>query len=294
MNKKSKNILITGASGFVGKALIRRLISENNLFLVSRDKNFSYPETKIFHGDLADQEFSKKIVYGIDTVFYLAGYKKNIAHHVKNPSDFVLGNIEPLISFLKAVKDSSVKKIIYLSSTNVALYKEGEEDGYVVGKYINELIFKSFAKQSEIDIKIVRSAGVYGPGDNFNPETANFIPSMVNKVYGSEKEISVWGSGKRELQFIYIDDLVSNLIEVSGSKENFFTVGNSESLTINEITDKIIKLAQKDLSIKNDTTKPDKSSILFKFNNIKAPEFNFDRGLTETMSYYKLLKKNVK
>jgi|SRR3989344_6025265 len=289
MNDKLPNILITGSSGFVGRALIKNLAKDSNLFLVSRDKNFSYPGAKVFCGDLADQAFSKKIILGVDTVFYLAGYKKNIAHHVKYPNDFVFGNIEPLISFLRAAKDSSVKSIIYLSSTNVGLYKEGEKDGYVVGKYVNELILKTFSDQYGIDVKIVRSAGVYGPGDNFDSETANFIPSIINKVYESVGEVSVWGTGKRKMQFIFIDDLISNLVGVSKSGGNFFVVGNPETLFVNDIVGRIIELSGKKLIIKNDLTKPDKSTQLFEFNNVEKLKFSFDKGLAKTVDYYKTL-----
>lgn len=276
----------------MGRALTNELLKTKcNLFLVSQDKKFKCSRAKVFYGDLSDENFCKKIVKNIDTVYYLAGYKKNIAFHIKYPNDFVMGNIEPLISFLKAVKNSAVKKFIYLSSTNVGLYKDDEEDGYVVGKYINELMLKSFAKQTGIDIKIVRSTGIYGPGDNFNPETANFIPSMINKIYKSEKEISVWGAGKRKIQFVFIDDLVSNLLAVSKSPKKFFVVGNPEDLTINQITEKIIRFSKKDLKIKNDLTKPDKPTQLFEFNNAQRPRFDFEKGLKRTIDYYKTINK---
>lgn len=292
ISKTKQNILVTGANGFVGKALVKELIkSSDNIFLVSRDKDYKLDGVGTFYGDLLDKDFCKKIVTDIDTVFYLAGYKKNISHHTKYPNDFVFGNVEPLMSFLKAVKGSTIKKIIYLSSTNVGLYKDGEEDGYVVGKYINELILKSFSKQRDIDIKIVRSVPIYGPGDNFNPETANFIPAMINKVYESKKEVLVWGSGRRELQFVFIDDLVSNMIEISKLSEKFFVVGNPKTLTINEIVEKIVWLSGKDLKIKNDITKPDRPTQLFKFNNAVIPEVGFDKGLEKTINYYKTTKK---
>jgi GDP-L-fucose synthase len=289
---KQKNILITGAAGFVGKALTKKISEKKrNLFLVSRDKKFKIAGANVFHGDLADYNFCKKIISGIDTVFYLAGYKKNISYHTKYPGDFVFGNVEPLISFLKAVKESSVKKIIYLSSTNVGLYKEDETDGYVIGKYINELILKSFSVQSDVDIKIIRVPGIYGPGDNFDPDTANFIPAMIRKVFGSTGEIPVWGSGKRKMQFIFIDDLVENLLTISESRDKFFVVGNPENLTINTITEKIIKLASKNFRIKNDATKPDKPTKLFEFYNPVPTKMSFENGMKKTIDYYKTLNK---
>lgn len=292
MIEKKENILITGANGFVGKALTKKLLGENSsLFLVSRDRKFKVIGAEVLYGDLTNHDFCRQIVCNIDTVFYLAGYKKNIAYHTKYPSDFVLGNVGPLTSFLKAVQESSIKKIVYLSSANIGHYKEGEKDGYIIGKYINELILESFSKQSDIDIKIVRSVGIYGPGDNFNPEIANFIPAIINKVYENSSEISVWGDGERKMQFVFIDDLVSNLMAVSQSQDKFFVIGNPESLTVNDIVEKIIKLSDNHLIIKNDSTRPDKPTQLFQFNNEKKPEYNLDDGLKKTINYFKAIKK---
>lgn len=292
MSQTSKNILITGADGFVGRALTKRLLGESrSLFLVSRNKKLKVTGAKVFYGDLNDNKFCQRIIKRIDTVYYLAGYKKNIAYHTKYPNDFVLGNIGPLTSFLKAVRDSSIKKIIYLSSTHVGLYKEDEEDGYILGKYINELILKSFSEQSGVDVKIVRSPGIYGPGDNFDPETANFVPAIINRIYESNNEMQVWGAGNRKMQLIFIDDLISNLVEISRSGKKFFVVGNPESLTINSITEKLVKLSGKSLIIRNNPTKPDKPTQLFEFGNQVSPKFDFDSGLRKTMDYYKAIQK---
>lgn len=282
------NILITGASGFVGRALTDKLLfQKDKIFLISKDRNFKSGRAKVFYGDLNDGNFCRKIVKNIDLVYYLAGYKKNIAHHIKYPNDFVFGNIKPIFTFLEAIKDSAVKKIIYLSSTNVGFYKEGEEDGYIIGKYISELILKSFSGQFNIDVKIVRASGIYGPGDNFDLKVANFIPAIINKIFESTGEILVWGSGKRKVQFIFIEDIVSNLVAISNSPDKFFIIGNPESLTVNNIVKKIVKLSGRNLVIKNDLTKPDKQTVLFKFNNERKPKFNLEKGLKKTIDYYK-------
>lgn len=291
ITKKRNNILITGASGFIGKALVKRLLRNGgNLFLVSRNLKFKEKGTKIFRGDLHDKSFCGKIVKNIDTVYYLAAFKKNISIHTKEPFDVVLGNTLPLLNFLGSVKGSKIKSIVYVSSTLVeyALSQNERIDGYVLGKYINEQIIRSFVVQTGIPIKIVRSAPVYGPGDNFDKETANFIPTMINKVDSSKDRIDVWGTGKRKLQYIFVEDLVSNLVAASKDKtKDLFMVGNPEVLNINKIALKIIKIFSKKIMIKNDITKPDKPSLLFEFNNLVVPKFSFNRGLQKTIDYYK-------
>lgn len=292
MSKNSqKKILIIGASGFVGRALVKSLLAtKQKLFLVSRKKSFTCPKAKMYYGNLNNLNFCRKILKGIVIVYYLAGYKKNIAWHTKKPLEFISGNVWPLLNFLEALKDSRVKTLIYLSSTHVgyAGLKEKSVDGYALGKYFNELALKSFAHQSKIDIKIARSAAIYGPGDNFDPKTANFIPAMINRIAKSKQELTVWGPGLRKLQFIYIDDLVANLISTSSKKANFFVFGNPEVVTVNQIVNKIIKLSKKDLAIKHDKLKPDKKTKLTTFKNLVKPKVGIDEGLRKTIEYYKL------
>ena len=283
------NILITGASGFVGRALVEKLLKgKDDIFLVSRDRGFKYKNARVFYGNLEDQSFCKKIVKNIDIVYYLASFKKNIGVHTGAPFDVLVENVSPLLAFLEAVKVSKVRKIIYISSSIVeyALNQSDKLDGYVLGKYINELVLKSFSVQNNIDIKIIRPSAIYGPGNDFNLETANVIPSLIVKAKEAKNEMVIWGKGTRKLQFVYIDDLVSNLIATQESKEKFFNIGNAEVVSIKNLVLKITKLTGKKLKIINDLTKPDKETQLSKFNNLVKPKVKLDDGIKRTIKYY--------
>lgn len=285
----TNNVLITGASGFVGGVLAERLIGQGmSVNLVSRKKDFTLSGATMHYGDLSDAVFCENIARDIDTVYYLAAAKKNIAHHTARSADFVAENVAPLLVFLRAAAHANVKKIVYLSSTQVIGRDwDTERDGYAIGKHAGELIVRAFARQHGITAIIVRAPGVYGPGDNFDPETANFIPSMILKVFTGNKELSVWGSGKREMQFIYVDDIVANLIAAGGVAETKdVLVGNPETLTVNQIAEMIIALSGKKMAIMNDTTKPDQPSRLFEFTNLIPPAVSLLEGLRRTITYY--------
>ena len=292
--KKTQNILITGANGFVGRALVKQLIKnkENKLFLVSRYEKFKVEGAKVFYGDLVDREFCKRIVKNIDIVYYLAGYKKNVAIHTSEPFKALSGNILPLLNFLEAVKNSNIKSIIYTSSVIVeyALSKNIQTDGYVIGKYINELILKTFITQTKIDVKIVRPAAVYGPGNDFNPEVAQAVAFFIIKTAESKDDLVLRGQGKRKIQFIYIDDLIDNLIAVKNSHQSFFIIGNDQAITIKSLVYKIIKFMGKKLIIRIDKNQKDKPTKLDKFNNLIKPKISLDVGLQKTINYW--LEKN--
>ncbi len=280
-NMAGKNILILGHSGFVGRALVRRLKETgDNLFLASKDGGGE-------QGDLKDKNFCERILKDIDIVYYLAGCKKNIAFHMAEPFYFFTENVLPLTTFLDALKNSKAKKIIYLSSIIINYINSEEKDGYILGKYANELMLKTFAAQfPQIETVVLRSAPIYGPGDNFDAKTANFIPSMINKVAASEKAVEVWGTGKRKMQFIYIEDLIDNLIAASGASNGVYNIGNNEAAAVSEIAETIIKKFGKQLILEFNATMPDKATNLAVFNNLSAPAYNLERGLDKTIKYF--------
>lgn len=287
---KAKNTLVVGYNGFVGSALVKRLSkTADRLFLVSKIKGGFQPKNaKVFYGDLENKDFCKRVLKNIDLVYYVAGYKKNIAFHTAEPFDFFVGNVLPLITFLEVLKKSKVETLVYLSSTIVEYANAAIDDGYVLGKSVNERLLKSFIAQfPSISVKIVRSAPIYGPGDNFNKQTANFIPSMINKIHESDKEIEIWGNGKRKLQFIFIEDLIDNFIAASKIKKGaLYTIGNGEAVSVIEIVKKIVKRSGKRLRLNFNFRKPDKPSRLVSFDNLIAPKYNLDRGLDETIKYF--------
>ncbi|MCC2630515.1 MAG: wcaG [Candidatus Paceibacter sp.] len=289
-NKNQKNVLVIGASGFVGQALLKKLVTtKSDLFLVSRNKKFKYPDATIFYGDIENKKFSEKILKNIDTVFYLAAYKKNIAVHTNTPFEVLLHNVRPLLNFLEAAKNSQVKNIVYISSTNAAYALDADEmiDGYVYGKFITEMIAKAFSQETGISVKIVRSSAVYGPGDNLDPKTANFIPAMIRRVDEANDELVVWGKGKRKLQFMYIDDLVANILAAEKSHKDFLIFGNPEVVSVNDVVTKITTIIGKKLKISHDIAKPDKPTKLSTFQNIITPKINLDSGLQKTLDYYR-------
>lgn len=289
---KKSNILITGASGFIGRKLARGLLNRGyKIFLVGKKEGFKFPGAKTLVGNLKDYKFCQRIVKQASIVYYLAGYKKNIAYHKRQPFEFFYENVAAFLDFLSAAKESKIKKIVYLSSTLVNYLDQENQptDGYLLGKYANELALQSFARQTNIDVKIVRASAVYGPGDNFNADSANFIPATINKVshLKAGQNLVVWGKGLRKLQFIYVNDLVANLIKVKDAKGNFFEFGNPQAASVNQIVKKIIELSGKAVTVKNDLTKPDKKTQLITFRNLVKPRVNLNRGLAVTFNSFK-------
>ena len=154
MPNRRKRVLILGAGGFVGCALTNHLNNTTHrVFPIVRKD-----------GDLRDALFCRRILKNKDIIFYLAAVRKNIAEHTTLPFDFVMKNTLPLLTVLETLKKLPPKTFVYVSSvlTEYATDNTGITDGYVVAKYMGELIVRTFEKQTGWKVKIVRSAAVYG------------------------------------------------------------------------------------------------------------------------------------
>ena len=289
MSIKNKKVLVIGAGGFVGRQLVTRLQKSGaKVTAVVRRRKINIVGVTVVRGDLSSVAFCQRIVTGADVVYYLAAAKKNIAHHTAAPFDFFYDNVEPLLVFFNAARQAKLKKLIYLSSTIVDYIADQKQlDGYVLGKHVNEFAVRAFAGQVVFPVTIIRPTVIYGPGDNFDPATANFLPAIITKVLAAKDQVEVWGRGVRRLQFIYVDDLADNLIAAAEAKGNFYVIGDHRAIQINEIVKKIIGISGKKLKIVHDTTKPDKPTQLVTFNNLVKPKTSFAKGLQATIEYYR-------
>lgn len=283
------NTLVLGAGGFVGRALIPRLHAyTSQIRAVVRDRDLVFPGVDMRYGDLTDSNFCAAVLEGVDTVIYLAGYKKNIAHHTRESFDFVIGNTQPLTTFLAVLKHASVRRMVYLSTTHAATEWQSATDGYAIGKHVNELLLETFAQQTKLPICTIRSCGIYGPGDSFDPDSANFIPALIMRVDQCTGVLEVWGKGERRMQFLYIDDLVANLL-AAPCENSLYTIGNPETHSVQEIVTMILSIMGKTCVIAHDVTKPDKNTNLFTFTNIVSPNISLTVGLERMVAYYRTL-----
>lgn len=277
MAVRRKRVIILGAGGFVGRALTARLKkTAHRVFAMTRAD-----------GDLRDPRFCARVLKNRDVIFYLAASRKNIAEHTARPFDFVADNTQPLLTVLEALKTLPPRTFVYVSSVlaEYAMENTGSADGYVVAKAIGELIVRAFERQTGWKVKIVRSAAVYGPEKTFDPKTANVIPAMIDRVRKSDKTFVIWGTGARKLQFIHVEDLAANLAAIGlRATPSFVTVGNPETVSVNELAGMIMRKLAKKLPITHDTSKPDKPTKLFRFKNPVPPRIRLNKGL-DTLIY---------
>jgi len=284
-------VLVVGGAGFVGRALVSRLLHMGLWVRVATRTplpGLASDVCEVCVGNLDDSQFCESILGGIDSVYYVAGKKKNIHAHLTTPFDFVLENCAPLLTFMGVLRNcDAVKRLAYLSTTHVLLDGKNSVNGYVSGKIINESILQAFREQTGLPVMVVRPPAIYGPGNRFG-EGANFIPALIERVAKSGDTVTVWGTGVQQMQFIYIDDLIENLINVYKENSGVITVGNPEVHSVDEVVSLTLGVMGVTKKVIYDSTKPDGVSSLQVFDNIVTPKVSLIDGLAQTVEFFRM------
>ncbi|MEN9558293.1 MAG: dTDP-4-dehydro-6-deoxy-alpha-D-gulose 4-ketoreductase [Candidatus Parcubacteria bacterium] len=285
MPSSPRTVLVIGAHGFVGRALCTTLVAQGTRVVgvvrraVPADQRVR--GVRYLVGDITQPAFARRAARGAEVIHYLAAAKRNAAYHLEHAFEIYEGNVRPLLAFLAAIRTLPPKTIVYASSILAAYAADDASptvDGYAQGKYACELAVQAFASETAWRAKIIRLAAIYGPGQDTNPATANMIASLMHKIRTSDAVLEVWGTGRRRMQFIHVADVVNNLIAASRAAGTLFTVGHPEIVTVDAVARQLMATMGKRLRIRHDTSKPDKPSRIFRFNNPARPVFTLTRG----------------
>jgi GDP-L-fucose synthase len=246
-----KNVLITGGTGLIGREVTRILIESGaNVKIVSLDKIQINEAAEHVYGDLTDFSFCLEHTKDIDYVFHLAGIKGSIEVTKAKPASFFV----PLLMFntnvLEAARRNKVTKLVYTSSigaySSAEIFKETENsDGPPQdmfpgwAKRMAELQIQAYREQYGLEWAVVRPCNVYGPGDNFDPENAMVIPSLMMRIHRGENPLSVWGDGSAIRDFAYCRDVAIGTIQALhyGTRGSFVNLGSGEGYSIRQLVE---------------------------------------------------------
>jgi len=229
--------LITGAAGFIGSFLCKRLLETTNDEIIGLDNlndyyDVSLKETrldvlkpyknfKFIKGDISDKAFVDKLFdeYKFDVVVNLAA-QAGVRYSIDHPDVYIQSNIIGFYNILEACRNHPVKHLVYASSssvyggnTKVPFSTDDKVDNpvslYAATKKSDELLAHAYSKLYNIPTTGLRFFTVYGPMGR--PDMAYF--SFTNKlIKGETIEIFNYGNCKRD--FTYIDDIVEGIVKV--------------------------------------------------------------------------------
>jgi len=250
---KSKNCLITGGTGMIGREIAKILVNaEANVRVISLDKIKIHERVDHVYGDLTNFEFCKEQTKDMDCVFHVAGIKGSVKVTVEKPASFFV----PLLMFntnvLEASRINNVKKLVYTSSigayssNEVFIESDDEDQGPPMDMYpgwakrMAEMQIKAYQTQYNLDnYSIVRPCNVYGPGDNFDPKNAMVIPSLMYRIRMGENPMLIWGDGSAIRDFAFARDVAKGTIQALfyGTKGRYLNLGSGKAVTIKELVE---------------------------------------------------------
>ncbi|MBS1520093.1 MAG: NAD-dependent epimerase/dehydratase family protein [Bacteroidetes bacterium] len=290
-------ILLTGASGFIGKHLHQALISQygadNVLALTSGHidgsnyllhNNYQFEPGYFVENNYAD---------AIDIIIHAGAYTPKNASQA---DDYLKCN-ENIYSTEKLLSADlpNLQKIIYLSTLDIYGKADVISESsavepvslYGYSKLYGEKMIAAWANEKHKKFQILRVGHVYGPGEeNYQKIIPVTIKNLINK-----QPIQIWGSGKEIRSFIYIKDVVEAILNAINLNEDIGPVNlvSGNSITISELVNELIKISGCTASIEHITNNVSGRDLLFDNSKLKThllrSETALNKGLTEEWHY---------
>ena len=301
-------IIVTGGSGFLGRHMIRALITaghniKNIDLQPSRDTDNENFETVI--ADIRDTERMKLEIIDADVVFHFAGLIE-AGESVKFPQKFIDNNISGTLSVLEAMRVNNIKTIIFSSSA--AIYGEpqnipiSEDDRsipinpYGMTKLAMEGLISSYVGLHGFTGVALRYFNLYGPGEHHQPET-HAMPNFIRQVY-ENRDVEVFGTGEHQRDYIHVKDIVDAHIKAldfalkNPNQYHYMNLSTEKPSTTKEIAETIIRVMGKDSKIVNLPNRPGDPLVLTasaqKAHEVLGWEaqVNLEDGIRETVEYF--------
>ena len=303
---EGKNVLVTGGAGFLGSFLMEKLKGKG----VS-EENIRVPRSK--DTDLRCWGNCVKVVEGIDIVIHLAARVGGIGYNQSYPATLFYDNAVMGIQMMEAARQEGVEKFVavgticaYPKFTPVPFKEENLWNGYPeetnapygLAKKMLLVQAQAYRQQYGFNGIYLLPVNLYGPGDNFDPDSSHVIPAIIKKCIESieegRDEIILWGTGKPTREFLYVEDAAEGIVLATEryNKSNPVNLGSGFEICIKDLVELIAKLMAFKGKITWDTSRPDGQPRRH-LDTVKAEkEFgfkaktDFEEGLRKTIEWY--------
>lgn len=326
----NKNILITGATGFIGSHLTELCVELGyNVKVFDRYNPNNYwgwlenseykDDFEVILGDIRDFDSVSKATKGCDAIFHLAALI-GIPYSYISPLAYIRTNIEGTYNVLEAARNLSLKQVLITSTSETygtARYTPIDENHPLVGqspysasKIGADQLAISYHRSFDLPVKIVRPFNIYGPRQSARA----IIPTIISQILSGKQEIELGNlTPTRDLTFV--KDACQGFIDIFNADSLFgeaTNIGVNQEISIDQLVRLIAKLMDTDINIatKKERVRPENSEVerllcdnkkLLKHTSWK-PSLTLEEGLnkviewiqiSENINYYKPDKYNV-
>jgi GDP-D-mannose 3', 5'-epimerase len=273
-------ILVTGAGGFIGHHLVKRLKAEGNWVRGADIKSPEYEASAADEFDVLDLRKYENCLLatrgGIHQVYNLAADMGGIGYITANLADISRNNILINVNMLEASRQNAIARFLFSSSACVYAqskqkspevtplveedaYPADPEPGYGWEKLFAEELCRYYMHDHKLATYSVRFHNVYGPLGTYDGGREKAPAAISRKVALalSGEAIEIWGDGEQTRSFMYVDDCVEGLLRLMASDYHQpLNLGTDQLVTINELVDMVSSVAGKKLLKRHDLSKP--------------------------------------
>lgn len=265
-----RSALVTGGTGLIGRQVVDQLVAAGaSVRIVSLDQVKVNDRAEHILGDLTNFELCREVTRRMDFVFHLAGIKGSAKVSQTHLASHFVPTLMFNVNVLEASRLNKVQKLVYTSSigayANGEVFKEGEPGDFhdapmdFAGwaKRMAELQVHAYRVQYGMEsFAIVRPSNVYGPGDNFDPENAMVVPTLMYRVHSKEDPVVVWGDGSAIRDIVYSRDVAEGVILAlhHGTKGRYVNLGAGRGYSIRELVETLQGVVP--FNYRFDATKP--------------------------------------
>ncbi len=301
-----KRVLVTGGTGFLGP------------FVVARLRSFQGPEIFVPNRNEYDLVKSSDIDRLLsetkpDLIVHLAAVVGGIGANQKNPGRFFYENLMMGCQLIEQARQHGVTKFVALGTVCAYPkftptpfreddlwngYPEETNAPYGLAKKMMLVQSQSYRQQYGFNSIFLLPANLYGPGDNFNPESSHVIPALIRKCIEARENgasfVEAWGTGKASREFLYVDDCAEAVVRAAAiyNESDPVNIGTGTEIKISELMQLIARLTRFEGEIRWQTDKPDgqprrrlEVSRAYEQFGFRA-QMPFEEGLKRTVEWY--------
>jgi GDP-L-fucose synthase len=303
---EDKKVVVTGGNGFLGSFLVDRLRGE-------RCRGIFVPDIREYN--FVQLDAVKRLYQDAkpDIVIHLAAKVGGIGANREKPGEFFYDNLMMGAQLMEIGRQVGLKKFVALGTiccypkySPVPFneddlwngYPEETNAPYGLAKKMLLVQSQAYRQQYGFNSIFLMPVNLYGPRDNFDPESSHVIPALIKKIYDAkaagQKEIVVWGTGKATREFLYVGD-AAHAIALAAEKyekPDPVNIGAGFEISIKDLVELIARLMKYTGEIVWDSTKPDGQPRRMLDTARAEREFGFkstttfENGLRKTIDWY--------
>lgn len=314
---KDKQVLITGADGFIGSHLVERLIAEGcrvrAFVLYNSFNSWGWLDTlpkqllktiEIFSGDIRDPNGVNTAMKDIDIVFHLAALIA-IPFSYHSPDSYIDTNVKGTLNIIQAAKNLGVERVLVTSTSEVygtarfvpitEEHPKQPQSPYSASKIGADSIADSFYRSFDLPLTIVRPFNTYGPRQSARA----IIPTVITQLLSGMTEIKL-GDVTPTRDLLFVKDTVNGFVEIAKSNEligHEVNIATQSEITVGDLAQEIIDQINPAAKIVSDVQRlrPAKSEVFRLFGSNEKlrrftqwqQEYSLSSGIAETIEWFK-------